>query len=200
MQEPVVRTLSIEVPAFVDEVVARERASLLAGGFAGHEARVRLTLRLAEANVAQGGGPFGAAVFAGDQLLAAGVNCVLSSGLSIAHAEIVAIMRAQSVLRALGQQPSAELSLVSSAEPCCQCFGALIWSGVSELVYAASRADVEAIGFDEGPKPERWVQTLRAKGIAVVEELCRDEAGHALAEYARRGGPIYGLRHPGVTR
>lgn len=196
MQAPLVRTLSIEVPEFVDEVVAREQGA----GFANHEARVRLTLRLAEANVAQGGGPFGAAVFAGDQLIAAGVNCVLSSGLSIAHAEIVTIMRMQSALRTLASAPSGELSLVSSAEPCCQCFGALIWSGVSELVYAASRADVEAIGFDEGPKPERWVQTLRAKGIAVVEELCRDEASHALAEYARRGGPIYGLRHPSVKR
>jgi tRNA(Arg) A34 adenosine deaminase TadA len=189
MQAPPHRTLSIAVPEFVDEVVAKERGT----GFASVEARVRLTLRLAEANVAQGGGPFGAAVFAGAELIAAGVNCVLQSGFSIAHAEIVAFMRAQRAL-AQGETPSQALSLVSSAEPCCQCFGALIWSGVSELVYAANRADVEAIGFDEGPKPERWVQVLRDKGIAVTEELCRGEAGEALAEYARRGGPIYGLR------
>jgi hypothetical protein len=76
----------------------------------------------------------------------------------------------------------------------------LIWSGVSELIYAANKADVEAIGFDEGPKPERWIQSLRDNGISVIEELCRGEAGHALSEYTRRGGPIYGLRHPSVTR
>jgi tRNA(Arg) A34 adenosine deaminase TadA len=195
MAGPVVRTLSIEVPDFVAALAQSESAA----GFATLEARVRLTLRLAEANVAHGGGPFGAAVFAGDQLIAAGVNCVLSSGLSIAHAEIVAIMSAQTVLRASAPAPG-PYSLISSAEPCCQCFGALIWSGVSELVYAANRGDVEAIGFDEGPKPERWVQILREKGITVVEELCRGESGDALAEYARRGGPIYGLRHPVVTR
>jgi tRNA(Arg) A34 adenosine deaminase TadA len=191
-----VRSLAIEVPEFVDALVESTRAH----GFATVEARVRLTLRLAEANVAHGGGPFGAAVFAGDQLVAAGVNCVLASGLSIAHAEIVTIMRAQAVLQRSGSLPAGPYSLISSAEPCCQCFGALIWSGVSELVYAASKADVEAIGFDEGPKPERWVQVLRDKGIAVVEELCRGEAGPALAEYTRRGGPIYGLRQPSVTR
>jgi tRNA(Arg) A34 adenosine deaminase TadA len=195
MTVPIVRTLSIEVPEFIDALVQSESAA----GFATLEARVRLTLRLAEANVAHGGGPFGAAIFAGSQLVAAGVNCVLSSGLSIAHAEIVAIMRAQTVLQN-SATPAAPYSLISSAEPCCQCFGALIWSGVSELVYAANRGDVEAIGFDEGPKPERWVQTLRDKGIAVVEELCRGEAGDALAEYARRGGPIYGLRPPNITR
>ena len=195
MQAPPDRTLSIAVPEFVDEVVAKEGAT----GFASSEARIRLTLRLAEANVAHGGGPFGAAVFAGEELIAAGVNCVLQSGFSISHAEIVAIMRAQRVL-AQRTPPAAPLSLVSSAEPCCQCFGALIWAGASELVYAASRADVEAIGFDEGPKPERWVQVLRDKGIAVIEELCRGEASQALAEYARRGGPIYGLRSPTVRR
>ncbi len=193
MQAPHVRMLSIEVPEFVDQLVAQESGA----GFATVEARVRLTLRLAEANVAHGGGPFGAALFAGAELIAAGVNCVLQSGFSIAHAEIVAIMRAQGVL-ARRARPGEALSLVSSAEPCCQCFGALIWSGASELVYAASRADVEAIGFDEGPKPERWVQVLRDKGIAVTEELCRGEAGAALAEYTRRGGPIYGLRSPTV--
>jgi tRNA(Arg) A34 adenosine deaminase TadA len=128
------------------------------------------------------------------------VNCVLSSGLSIAHAEIVAIMRAQKVLSASAAPPAGQYSLLSSAEPCCQCFGALIWSGVSELLYAANRLDVEAIGFDEGPKPERWIQILRDKGIRVVEELCRDEAQHALAEYVRRGGTIYGLRHPTLKR
>jgi tRNA(Arg) A34 adenosine deaminase TadA len=159
---------------------------------------MRLACALAEANVDQGGGPFGAAVFAGSTLVAAGVNCVLSSGFSIAHAEIVAIMRAQ---RALAQHGfPGPFSLVSSAEPCCQYFGALIWSGVDELVYGASRADVEAIGFDEGPKPERWADVLRAKGIAVVEELSRSDAKLALGRYAARGGPIYGLRHPTIAR
>jgi tRNA(Arg) A34 adenosine deaminase TadA len=191
-----VRTLSIEVPDLIAAVVESESAA----GFKSPEARVRLALRLAEANVAQGGGPFGAAIFAGTELVAAGVNCVLASGLSIAHAEIVAIMHAQTQLSRGHSTLQGPYSLVSSAEPCCQCFGALIWSGVSELVYAANKADVEAIGFDEGPKPARWVQVLRDKGIAVTEELCRDEARHALAEYARRGGSIYGLRRPLGTR
>ena len=186
-------TLAIEIPAFIDQLAAQHGTD-----FGGAEQRMRLVCALAEANVEHGGGPFGAAVFAGHTLIAAGVNCVLSSGFSIAHAEIVALMRAQSAL-AHHAFPG-PFTLVSSAEPCCQCFGALVWSGVSELVYGATRADVEAIGFDEGPKPEAWADVLRAKGIAVVEELSRDRATVALARYAARGGPIYGLRHPSVPR
>lgn len=187
------RSVSIEIPAFIDELVAK------AGAFDSALARMRLAIRLSEANVEHGGGPFGAAVFAGPQLIAAGVNCVLSSGFSIAHAEIVALMRAQQVLHKAGDGasvPAGPYTLVTSAEPCCQCFGALVWSGMHELACGATRADVEAIGFDEGPKPDGWADVLRAKGIAVTEEVCRSEAGVALARYAERGGPIYGLRHP----
>ena len=185
--------LTIHVPSWVDDVVKSHT-----GGFATLEDQLRLTIELSRVNVERGGGPFGAAVFAGSLLVAAGVNCVLSSGLSIAHAEIVALMRAQRVLGGQHGQPEGPYTLVSSAEPCCQCFGALIWSGMDQLVYGANRADVEAIGFDEGPKPERWAEVLRGKGIAVIEELCRTEACGPLEQYAQRGGPIYGLRHPNV--
>jgi tRNA(Arg) A34 adenosine deaminase TadA len=185
--------ITISVPSWVDEL-ARAQGDT----FPTLEEQLRLTIELSRVNVERGGGPFGAAVFAGSTLVAAGVNCVLSSGLSIAHAEIVALMLAQTRLGANHGKPEGPYTLISSAEPCCQCFGALIWSGVDQLVYGASRADVEAIGFDEGPKPERWAEVLRGKGIEVVEELCRIEALGPLEAYAQRGGPIYGLRHPTV--
>ncbi|HEX6244870.1 MAG TPA: hypothetical protein VFZ61_28315, partial [Polyangiales bacterium] len=75
-------TLSFEVPAFIDPLAAQHGPE-----FATPEQRMRLACALAEANVEHGGSPFGAAVFAGSTLVAAGVNCVLSSGFSIAHAE-----------------------------------------------------------------------------------------------------------------
>src|SRR5262245_26742688 len=114
-----------------------------------------LAVALSRENLERGGGPFGAAVFAGERLIAAGVNCVLESGFSIAHAEILALMTAQ---RRLGpaHEVRVPLTLFASTEPCCQCFGALIWSGVRRLICGATTADAEAVGFDEGPKPEAW--------------------------------------------
>jgi tRNA(Arg) A34 adenosine deaminase TadA len=186
---PELASLRIDVPAWVDELVEARRGEL-----ARPEQRMALAIALSRANVERGGGPFGAVVFAGAEPIAAGVNLVLSSGFSIAHAEIVAIMRAQRQLSS--RDVPRPYTLYTSAEPCCQCFGALIWSGLQGLVCAANTSDVESVGFDEGPKPQPWQEVLARNGFAVAEGLLRPEARAVLDEYKRRGGPIYGLRGP----
>jgi tRNA(Arg) A34 adenosine deaminase TadA len=179
----------IAVPAWVDDLAAE-----FAGSLETEDGRMALTIALSAHNVARGGGPFGATVFLGSKLVATGVNLVLDSGLTIAHAEIVAMMRAQRALRTLPDPGAGTYTLVASTEPCCQCFGALVWSGIGHLVCGASTADAEAIGFDEGPKPEAWVQSLESRGIMVTQGVRREEARRVLDEYARRGGVISG-RH-----
>ncbi|HEY0469441.1 MAG TPA: nucleoside deaminase [Polyangiaceae bacterium] len=178
--------LVLEIPAWIDEVVAAFPEPLLTDA-----ARMALTIRLSQENVARGGGPFGGTVFAEDRLLSAGVNLVLGSGFSIAHAEIVALMRAQVALGQASLRPP-PLTLFASTEPCCQCFGALVWAGVRRLVCGANTADAEAVGFDEGPKPAAWQQILEQRGIVVSEGLGRAEARAVLAQYAASGGEIYG--------
>ncbi|MDZ7725356.1 MAG: hypothetical protein U5R06_21685 [candidate division KSB1 bacterium] len=86
---------------------------------------------------------------------------------------------------------SGRLVLYSSAEPCLMCFGAVLWSGVRGLVYGAAKADVEAIGFDEGPKPADWIESLRERGVEVISGVLRDEAVRVLNTYARQNGVIY---------
>jgi len=70
------------------------------------------------------------------EVVSAGVNLVLSSGLSAAHAEVVALSLAQ--LRVgtwdLGAQDAADRELVVNWRPCAQCYGATMWSGVRRLV------------------------------------------------------------------
>jgi tRNA(Arg) A34 adenosine deaminase TadA len=180
------RSLNIELPAWVDELVAA-----FARPLTDDASRMALTVQLSAENVARGGGPFGGTVFDGEQLLAAGVNQVLESGFSIAHAEIVALMRAQVVLAGKVMSPP-PLTLYASTEPCCQCFGALVWAGVKRLVCGATTADAEAIGFDEGPKPDGWVQVLERRGITVEREVLRADAQRVLHSYVARGGVIYG--------
>lgn len=178
--------LVLEIPTWVDELVLAFPEPLISD-----EARMALTVRLSVENVARGGGPFGGTVFAEDRLLSAGVNLVLDSGFSIAHAEIVALMRAQASLGQASLSPP-PLTLFASTEPCCQCFGALVWAGVRRLVCGANTADAEAVGFDEGPKPNDWVRVLEQRGIAVTEGVLRSDAQAVLATYAARGGRIYG--------
>lgn len=163
------------------------------------EARMRLAVDLARANVDHGGGPFGAAVVerATGRLLAAGVNRVLATNASIAHAEVMALSLAQQRLGSfdLGSEPAREFELLTSAEPCVQCYGALFWSGVRSLVCGARSGDAEAAGFDEGPKPADWAELLAARGIAVTTDVLRDEAAAVIRDYAAAGGAIYNPGH-----
>lgn len=177
--------LVISVPSWVDDVASSF------DDLSTDEARMRLVIRLAQVNSEHGGGPFGAAVFLGPRLVAAGVNRVLDCGFSIAHAEVIALMRAQQLLPVGTPFATETQTLVTSTEPCCQCFGAIVWSDVKRLVCGAFTEDAEATGFDEGPKPNDWPARLEARGIEVVRGVEREEAKRVLTEYRERGGRIY---------
>jgi len=158
-----------------------------------------LVTTLSKMNIEQGtGGPFGASVFRMDthQLVAPGVNLVLSSQSSLAHAEIVAIMMAQQKLVAhdLGAPGLPPHELVTSCEPCTMCLGAICWSGVRHLICGARGSDAEAIGFDEGPKPGNWVTELEQRGITVTTDIGRLNATQVLKNYVEQGGEVYNSR------
>lgn len=162
----------------------------------GAEARMRLAIALARENAARGGGgPFGAAVVerASGRLVAAGVNLVVASGCSHAHAEMVALALAERALGGfdLGAPGLPAHELVTSSEPCAMCFGAIPWTGVRSLVCGSRARDAEAIGFDEGPKPRGWVASLERRGVSVQRDVLRSEAREVLRAYARADGVIY---------
>jgi tRNA(Arg) A34 adenosine deaminase TadA len=165
---------------------------------AGPEARMRYVLELVRANLEHGtGGPFAAAVFDLDsgRLLASGVNLVVPSCCSSAHAEIVALSRAQQTLGDFDLGAGGRrCELVSSTEPCAMCLGAIPWSGISALVCGATDADARATGFDEGDKPDDWSAKLRRRGIAVTREVCRQDSAALLQRYADSGAPVYNPR------
>jgi tRNA(Arg) A34 adenosine deaminase TadA len=155
-------------------------------------------LELARDNVAAGGGPFAAAVFEQEsgRLLAAGANRVVANHCSSAHAEIVALSLAQARLgnHDLGAAGLPACELVTSAEPCLMCLGAVLWSGVRRLVCAARGEDVVALGFDEGPRPANWIAEIEVRGIAVTTDVMREGACAILRAYRDNGGPIYNSR------
>lgn len=163
------------------------------------EDRMRLAIELARLNVSHNtGGPFGAAVFdmQSGKLIAPGVNMVIASNCSVAHAEIIAIMLAQRKAGSfdLGGEGSPPCELVTSCEPCAMCLGAVPWSGVRRLVCGARGEDAESLGFNEGVKHPGWREAFAQRGIEVVEGVCRDEAVKVLNDYSASGGVIYNPR------
>jgi tRNA(Arg) A34 adenosine deaminase TadA len=156
------------------------------------EERVGLAIELARRNVSQqSGGPFGAAVFNRDsgRLLAVGVNRVVPQNCSVAHAEMMAMMVAQQRLgRHRMNDDGGHYVLATSAQPCCQCYGATVWAGIDELLIGARSEDVEALtDFDEGPLPADWIGELQRRGIVVRRDILRDRARDVLASYGKTG-------------
>ena len=184
----------LTLPAWVHDAVDTTRV------YASDADKVALAILLSQHNVeAQSGGPFGAAVFGpDDRIISVGVNRVVPQATSLAHAENMAYMLAQQrtqrprLNRDADDQPVGPITLATSSQPCCQCFGATVWAGVDRLLIGARAEDVEALTeFDEGPLPADWVGELGKRGIDVVRDIERDAACAVLRMYGERGGANY---------
>lgn len=118
---------------------------------------------------------------------------MVSSGSSVLHAEMVAIMRAQLHRRfhKVGGVSDLPTTLYTSAEPCAMCMGAIPWSGINRVVCGASDSDVRQTGFNEGDKPFGWIAAYALRGISVTAGVLRREAVRVLEDYQRAGGVIY---------
>ena len=182
--------IRITNPDWIREVVDFDRP------YPDDDARVRLAILLARENVTRDtGGPFGAAVFeAGTgRLVGVGTNGVVRLNNSSAHAEVIALMMAQANVGTFTLQDDgrARHELFSSCEPCAMCLGATLWSGVTRLVFAATREDAERLSFDEGPVFPASHTYLIERGVAIECGRLRDEANAVFDLYLQRGGPIY---------
>lgn len=157
-------------------------------------------IRFARLNVKHNtGGPFAAGVFERDsgRLIVIGVNRVVPSNCSSAHAEVMALSLAQKRLGSydLGGPSMPAHELVVNWRPCAMCFGAVLWSGVRSLVIAGAGPELEAItGFDEGPVALEWRDELAKRGISLTEDVLRDEALAAYREYATSQPFVYNAR------
>ena len=176
--------IDLLLPDWVADVVDPART------FPADADKVALAITLSRLNVEHAsGGPFGAVVFDGDRIVAAGVNRVVPHNTSLAHAENMAYMLAQQHLRTFRiNAVAAPATLATSAQPCCQCYGATVWAGIDRLLIGARAEDVmELTPFDEGPLPADWVGELGKRGIEVVRDLHRDDARAVLAHYGQHG-------------
>ena len=165
--------------------------------FSSVESRMRFVLELSRLNIIhQTGGPFSAAIFSRDShlLISVGVNRVVPQNCSLAHGEVMALLLAQERLAShdLAAPGLPPMEMVINAQPCIQCYGAIIWSGIRHVVFAASGNDVESLtGFDEGPIPPDWEQQWARRGITVQQGVLRDEACTIIAGYRDSGAPVY---------
>lgn len=107
---------------------------------------MELAARLSEENIDCDGGPFGAVIIRGDEIISTGVNRVTSSNDPTAHAEVSAIRAACERLKSFNLE---DCVIYSSCEPCPMCLSAIYWAGIKKIFYGNTREEAEAIDFSD---------------------------------------------------
>jgi len=188
-------TITVTLPLWAQEEVKK-----LPPTITSLDERMQLVNRLARLNFEnKTGGPFAAAVFEREtgKLVAVGVNRVVASPCSSAHAEVVALSLAQRSLGHydLGGESMASHQLVVNWRPCAMCFGAVMWSGVQSVALAGSGPEMEQItGFDEGPIHPEWEQEFQRKGIEFINNCAKPAALEVFRAFAAQGQLVYNGR------
>lgn len=148
---------------------------------------LREAIRLARRGVATDrGGPFGAVVVVGGVVVGRGQNEVTSDLDPTAHAEVQAIRDA---CQNLGDFRLTGGTLYASCEPCPMCLGAIYWSRLERVVYAASRADAAAVGFDDALIYEEIPKAPQDRRI-VMECRLGEEGQAPFADWTAKEGRV----------
>jgi guanine deaminase len=128
------------------------------------------------------GGPFGAVIVRGNDVLSSAHNQVVATNDPTAHAEIGAI-RAACLL--LGSFQLDDCDLYSSCEPCPMCLGAIYWARPDIVYYANTQRDAAAIGFDDQFIYHELARPLSERRLP-MRQLLQGEALAAFREWTEK--------------
>ena len=111
-----------------------------------HTKYMRMAIDLANKNILNGGGPFGAVVVRNNEIVGTGANQVTNRNDPTAHAEVIAIREAS---QNLTNYNLSDCTLYTTCEPCPMCLGAIYWARIPHVFYGNNRQDAAEIGFDD---------------------------------------------------
>lgn len=132
------------------------------------------------------GGPFGAIVVKGEEVVGEGWNQVLEHNDPTAHAEVMAIRNA---CKQLGTFQLNDCDIFTSCEPCPMCLGAIYWARPQRVYYANTKEDATAIDFDDSFIYEEINVPHAEKRIPFIS-LPSDDAKAVFREWKEKGTSI----------
>lgn len=148
---------------------------------------MRQAIALATENVTSGrGGPFGALIARGGEIVATGVNLVTATNDPTAHAEVTAIRRAAAEL---GTFTLAGCELYTSCEPCPMCMAASYWARLDAVIYGNSSQDAQRAGFDDAMIYDELARATSARSMP-MQQMLREEAWASFAAWEASGSRI----------
>jgi tRNA(Arg) A34 adenosine deaminase TadA len=135
---------------------------------------------------AKDGGPFGAVIVRDNQIIATGWNKVTSTNDPTAHAEVTAIRAACAHVKNFVLSGCV---LYTSCEPCPMCLAATYWARIDRVVYAATRQDAAAAGFDDDLLYRELPLSPDARSLP-MQQLLGADAAAVMEEWKRMPGKI----------
>ncbi|MBI9061362.1 MAG: nucleoside deaminase [Marinilabiliaceae bacterium] len=145
-----------------------------------HSNYMREAIRLANNNIKNGGGPFGAIIVQDNEIIGRGVNRVTANSDPTAHAEVNAIREAALHLKTFDLS---NCSIYTSCEPCPMCLGAIYWARISTIYYGNAKKDAAQIGFDDQFIYDEIKKPLAARKIP-TQQLLKLEAISTFSSWA----------------
>ncbi len=144
-------------------------------------------VNLSRENIYKGkGGPFGALIVNGDEIISSGINCVTSENDPTAHAEIQAIRSACKKLKTFHLKGCV---IYTSCEPCPMCLSAIYWAGLEKIYYANTRNDASSIDFSDDFIYKEICLNISERTIPMEQHL-HDEALEVFSEWEKMPNKI----------
>ena len=133
---------------------------------------MREAIKLADASVAKGGGPFGAVIVKDGKVIAGSSNRVTIDNDPTAHAEVNTIRMACKALKTFSLEGC---DIYTSCEPCPMCLGAIYWAHIDRIFYGNNRKDAADIDFADNFIYEELDKPMNKRSVPIIPML-RNEA------------------------
>lgn len=144
---------------------------------------MRQAIELSASAVAHGNEPFGAVLVKEGEVVFTNENQIYTRYDPTFHGEAGLIRR---FCAETGITDLREYTMYSSCEPCFMCSGAMVWTKLGRLVYAASNNDLEEILGNEGCECSRIVFENSFWKPSVTSGVLREDSLAVLKEYFSR--------------
>jgi len=129
------------------------------------------------------GGPFGAVIVRGNQVIAVAHNTVLRDRDATCHAEVNAIRIAS---RKLKRFDLSDCVIYSTTEPCPMCFSAIHWACLRQVIFGTVIADVQKRGFNELSIPSKKMKRAGCSPVLIKAGFMRKECLALLEAWDRQ--------------
>ncbi len=146
------------------------------------EVFMKEAIRLSSEAVKHGNEPFGAVLVKDGEIVYTNENQIYTMHDPTFHGEAGLIRR---FCADTGITDLSEYAMYSSCEPCFMCSGAMVWTKLGTLVYAASNRDLEAILGNEGCDCSKIVFENSFHRPVVRSGVLREESLEILKAYFR---------------